>query len=92
MECLWYQLHKMLIICTLLQTDNPPALRRSIFTGQMLFLKPNQQAMKKYHQLSVPGKQLLQGVYSWKSWKSCRNLQNLLEIFWPSLCVSCMTL
>jgi len=40
----WHQLDYMQIICTSLQTDNHAStLLLSFFTGQMLFLPPNQQ-------------------------------------------------
>jgi len=38
----WHQLDNMQTICTLLQTDNHTNTS-SLFTGQMLFLTPNQQ-------------------------------------------------
>jgi len=39
----WHQLDHMQIICTSLQTDNHASTSSPIFTGQMLFLTPNQQ-------------------------------------------------
>ena len=42
----WHQLNHMQVNCTSLQTDNMPAPHQSSlksFTGQMLFLPPNQQ-------------------------------------------------
>jgi len=40
----WHQLDRMQIICTLLQTDNHTSTSSfNFFTGQMLFLPPNQQ-------------------------------------------------
>ena len=41
-EWQWLQLGHMQV-CTLLQTDTTPALHRSVFTGRMPFLPPNQQ-------------------------------------------------
>jgi len=38
----WHQLDHMQL-CTLLQTDNHASTHRSVFTGQMPFLPPNQQ-------------------------------------------------
>jgi len=39
----WHQLDHMQIICTLLQTDNHASTSSlNFFTGQMLFLMPNQ--------------------------------------------------
>jgi len=43
MGCQWHQLDHMQIICTLLQTDNHTSTSLLNFTGQMLFLTPNQQ-------------------------------------------------
>jgi len=39
----WHQLDHMQIICTSLQTDNHASTSSLIFTGQVLFLMPNQQ-------------------------------------------------
>jgi len=41
----WHQLDHMQIICTLLQIDNHASTipHRSVFTGRMPFLPPNQQ-------------------------------------------------
>jgi len=40
----WHQLHHTQITCILLQTDNHASTSSLIFfTGQMLFLMPNQQ-------------------------------------------------
>jgi len=39
----WHQLDHMQTICTSLQTDTTRTSHRSIFTGWMLFLTPNQQ-------------------------------------------------
>jgi len=38
----WYQLGHMQV-CTSLQTDNNASIHRSVFTGRMSFLPPNQQ-------------------------------------------------
>jgi len=43
MEWQWHQLNYMLIICTLLQTDNNASISRLVSTGRMLFLMPDQQ-------------------------------------------------
>jgi len=38
----WHQLDHMQIICTTLQTDHHASTITQFFTGQMLFLTPNQ--------------------------------------------------
>jgi len=43
----WHQLDHMQIICTLLQTDNHAGTSSlNFFTGQVLFLTPNQQRQR----------------------------------------------
>ena len=55
MGCQWHQMDHMQISDTLLQTDNHASIS-SFFTGQMLFLMPNQQCQTtegttQYHKL-----------------------------------------
>jgi len=59
----WHQLDHMQIICSLHQTGNHASTPSLIFTGQMLFLTPNQQCQStegstqciiKYYQSSAP--------------------------------------